>query len=328
MSQKNPFKTELAPPPKGKPFAKLTANPFQQGNKGFQSGKASHRQRKRARQQQQQQVQQQPQLHPQREVEALDVDKVFKDISPASEMPKETVTHMKMPTNRRPWIMAIFLLVLMVGATIKTLSKAHQTTAPTPKAPVQLAVTPVNATPAVASEPAAVGQKMYVMRPTLAVRDVPNGKVVGALKFNDAVTVSEVVGKWGKIGDNRFVGYRHLSPTALETAIPDAPVAASAAAANDTAPKSRAVRTRPGVPVLSQKSSSEFLERPIHPHVALQNIKVRGEPTASSSVVGYLRKGTVVSVFERQGPWLRIGQNQYVHAGNLTKLKMSGAVAQ
>lgn len=158
-------------------------------------------------------------------------------------------------------------------------------------------------------------ETLYVTLPYLRVRTKPglDGAIVRVMKAGDAVQAIGEVGNWFKLAENEYIGKRHLSTT--KPSMPSSqPKAKEVTEKKAKLPAKKLVQAR-----LKPAPKPALTADPLAnlKHVALQSVKVRGAPGPTEQVVGILRKGTSVSVYEIQGVWARIGQNQFVHKGNL-----------
>jgi len=61
----------------------------------------------------------------------------------------------------------------------------------------------------------------------------------------------------------------------------------------------------------------------IHPQdirrVTAYSLNVRSGPGSSAPIVGSLKVGDLVTVYETVGDWCRIGENKWAHSGYLSK---------
>lgn len=145
-----------------------------------------------------------------------------------------------------------------------------------------------------------IGKKVTVKTPFLNVRSDASlsAPVVGNVKRGEEVTVLGVKRSWLQIGEGRFIGASHVYKDGAPPA--EAPVVAEQK--EKPAPKK----------IVAPKK--KFVQ---HEQIATENIKIRTGAGPKNKVVGYLRKGTVVTVYEQKGVWLKIGEGRYVHSGNL-----------
>lgn len=145
-----------------------------------------------------------------------------------------------------------------------------------------------------------VGKTVTVKTPYLNVRSDASltAPIVGNVKQGDEVTILGVKRRWLQIGEGRYIGASHVN---LDGVTPEAstPIVEH--------------KEKPAPTKTTAAPKKKFTQ---HQQVATENIKIRSGAGPKNKVVGYLRKGTVVTVYEQKGIWLKIGENRYVHSGN------------
>lgn len=148
-----------------------------------------------------------------------------------------------------------------------------------------------------------VGKKITIKTAFLNVRSDANlaAPVVANVKQGDEFTVLGAKGRWLQIGEGKYIGASHVN---FDGATTGESVAST---------ENKAAPTQKVTPAKKTKAE-KFVP---HQQLALDNIKIRAGAGPKNKVVGYLRKGTTVTVLEQKGVWLKIGENRFVHSGNL-----------
>ncbi len=151
----------------------------------------------------------------------------------------------------------------------------------------------------------AIGKKVTVKTAFLNVRADASlsAPVVANVKQGDEVTVLGAKGRWLQIGEGKYIGASHVN---LDGVTGEAVASNENKDKKDAAPKA--------APAKKVKTAEKFVP---NQQLAMDNVKIRAGAGPKNKVVGYLRKGTTVTILEQKGVWLKIGENRYVHSGNL-----------
>lgn len=175
----------------------------------------------------------------------------------------------------------------------------------------KIVVTKTTTTPTI-SDPVLrdlVGKKVTVKTAFLNVRSDTSlsAPIVGNVKKGDEVTIVGVKRRWLQIGENRYIGASHVNLDGANSSA-ETPVVAEQKEKEHKEPKEKPA------PKTTSVAKKKFVQ---HQKIATDNIKIRSGAGPKNKVVGYLRKGAVVTVYEQKGIWLKIGEDRYVHSGNL-----------